>query len=333
MNLEDLKEKHQRNMQVMNVSDVKIRKRKYIPGKATFEFKPKNDWYKSEAKKFYERNPPKDTVWDRILYKDCIQEMQQLPTNSIDLVVADPPFGIDFSGKEEIYNRNERNVVEGYVEVPQEEYDAFTNAWISELPRIMKKTSSAYIFSGWTNLEIVLAAIRKAGLTLINQIIWKYQFGVFTHKKFVTSHYNLLFAVKNPKEYFFNKIDHYPEDVWDIAREYAIREQKNGTKLPSAIVKKCIDYGSKPGALVLDPFMGNGTTAMVAKANYRHFIGFEVNSKLKKIIEYNIASVQPGQDYQSYRARYRAWLKKEEGKLMKKYPKAYKMWKGTLTEK
>jgi len=302
-------------------------KKKYIPGLATFRFKPKRDWYKSTAKRIYERESL-GKKQDLIIYKDCINEMKKLPNEHIDLVIADPPFGIDFSGKEEMYNRDENNVVEGYVEVPQEEYDQFTNAWISELPRIMKRTASAFIVSGWNNLEMVLAAIRLSGLTLVNQIIWKYQFGVFTHRKFVTSHYNILFVVKDPKEYFFNKIDHYPEDVWEIAREYVPKEMKNGTKLPTELVKRFVDYGSKPGALILDPFMGNGTTAMVAKANYRHYIGYEINPLLKKIINENINSVKSGEEYQSYKTRYRNWLKEEEERLSNKYPKAYKIWKG-----
>ena len=74
-------------------------------------------------------------------------------------------------------------------------------------------------FSGWTNLGDILSAVKKSGLVVVNHVIWKYQFGVFTERKFVTSHYHVLFLAKT-KNYYFNKIMHYPLDVWEINRTY-----------------------------------------------------------------------------------------------------------------
>ncbi|MBI2183932.1 MAG: site-specific DNA-methyltransferase [Thaumarchaeota archaeon] len=224
--------------------------------------------------------------------------MRKLPSESVDMVVADPPFGLDFTGKESIYNRDYRLVRDGYKEV-QGDYQQFSERWICELPRIMKKTSSAWIFSGWTNLGDVLNAVRKSGLTLINHIIWKYQFGVFTTKKFVTSHYHILFLVKS-REYYFNKIMHYPLDVWEINRTYRVGEQKNSTKLPEELIIRCIDFTTRPGHLVLDPFMGNGTTAVAAKGTFRHYLGFELNKTMRDVIDANVGSVRLGQFYIPY---------------------------------
>jgi len=311
---------------MMSEGETEEKRRKYIPGLALFRFEPKPDWSIKQAQKFYDDKQAKGLELDSIIYGDCIEGMKLLPTKSIDQIIADPPFGIKFTGKEQMYNRVDRNVVDGYVEVPQEEYDQFTYAWISELPRIMKDTSTAYIFSGWTNLELVLAAARRAKLKLINHIIWKYQFGVFTQKKFVTSHYHLLLLAKNENNYFFNKVIHYPQDVWNIKREYHHKQEKNGTKLPSELVQKCLDFGSKPGDLILDPFMGNGTTAEVAKANFRHFIGFEINSKLKKVIDQNIQKTAVGGDYKPYKERAKIWLDENINWLAAKYKRAYKIW-------
>ena len=88
---------------------------------------------------------------DQIYYSDCIQGLQLLAAESDDLEIADPPFGIDFSGREALYNRDRQNVTEGYVEV-QCDYAEFTRKWIAELPRLMDSHASAYIFSGWSNL-------------------------------------------------------------------------------------------------------------------------------------------------------------------------------------
>jgi site-specific DNA-methyltransferase (adenine-specific) len=281
----------------------RTRKNKYIANLAALQFKPTMDWTIDEARRMYENTPSLSAIeLDRVYFSDCIAGMRKLPSESVDCVVADPPFGLSFTGKEAIYNRDDRFVRSGYREV-KGDYSSFSKKWIAELPRIMKEESSAWIFSGWTNLVDILNAAREAGLLLVNHVIWKYQFGVFTQRKFVTSHYHVLFLAKS-ENYFFNKINHYPLDVWEINRTYRKGEVKNGTKLPEELVQKCLDYTTRPGDIVLDPFMGNGTTAVVAKGSFRHFLGFELNKSMKEVIEKNLASVKlEGQFYTPYSER------------------------------
>lgn len=280
---------------------IKIRKKKYIPHLAEFYFEPEFNWSHDEAYELY-RKSEKDS-YNKIFYKDCVGGMDLIEPESIDVIVADPPFGIDFSGKESIYNRNAENIVSDYKEVSMN-YREFSLNWIKKLPKILKKTGSAFIVSGWTNLEYVLEAVRKANLELINHIIWKYQFGPFTSRKWVSSHYHIIWAVKNPKNYFYHRISHYNLDIWDdIQRTYKAREKKNGTKLPVELVQRMIDFTTKPGDVVFDPFMGNGTTAVAAKLNYRHFLGFELNNNMKSIIESNINQAKLGDMYIPYNER------------------------------
>jgi site-specific DNA-methyltransferase (adenine-specific) len=213
---------------------------------------------------------------DTLYEGDALTLLPQVPDGAVDLIVTDPPFAIDFKAQRLNYNRTGSNVLEGYQEIPEEEYGEFTRRWIEEAARVLSPTGSMYIFSGWNRLRDILEGIDTAGLTTVNHLIWKYQFGVFTKKKYVTSHYHILFVVKDPKRYTFNKIDHYPEDVWVINREYWKGRKKTPTKLPSELVKKILSYSSNPGDLVLDPFLGSGTVAVVAQQEGRHFFGFEV---------------------------------------------------------
>jgi site-specific DNA-methyltransferase (adenine-specific) len=83
-------------------------------------------------------------------------------------------------------------------------------------------------------------------------------------------------VVKDPKQYTFNKVDHYAEDVWVINREYWKGKIKTPTKLPSEIIKKILLYSSNHGDLVFDPFLGSGTVAIVSQTEGRHFLGFEI---------------------------------------------------------
>jgi site-specific DNA-methyltransferase (adenine-specific) len=298
----------------------KGRTKRYIPNLAEFYFKPTFDWTREEAERLYtkSKSPSSRIELDSIKFEDCVSGMKNLPDGSIDLVIADPPFGIDFDGKSSVYNRDERLVIEGYEE-SNESYYEFTAKWLAELPRIMKPESSAYVFSGWTNLDAVLEGARNAGLETLNHLIWHYPFGVYTKKRFVTSHYHIVLLVKNPRKYFFNKIENYPEDVWTVKRQYRTGLTKNATKLPLEVVSRCIDFSSRPGDIILDPFMGNGTTAVAAKLNLRRFLGFEINEKLRSLLEKEITSVKPGDRYVPYSER----LPTIE-ELAEIYPKAYR---------
>jgi len=213
---------------------------------------------------------------DRIHEGDALDLLPQVPEGTVDLIITDPPFAIDFRAQRLNYNRKGANVLEGYREIPEAEYGAFTRQWMAEAARVLAPTGSMYVFSGWNRLRDILEGLDAAGLTTVNHLIWKYQFGVFTKKKYVTSHYHILFVVKDPKKYTFNKLDHYPEDVWTIQREYWKGKMKTPTKLPREIVRKILLYSSNPGDLVLDPFLGSGTVAVVAQQEGRHFLGFEV---------------------------------------------------------
>jgi len=225
-----------------------------------------------------EKNSDKFKI-NNIYAGNCIDLMQYIPSQTCDLIVTDPPFAIDFKKQKLNYNRKESNVLEGYIEIPKKDYGNFTISWIKQAYRILKNTGSMYVFSGWNNLKDILNAIDLVGFHTINHIIWKYQFGVYTKRRYVTSHYHILFVAVHPKLYKFNKIEKYPEDVWVINREYWSGKFKTPTKLPMQLVKKIILFSSNKGDLIVDPFIGSGTVAVAAKMLNRNFLGFEIAEK------------------------------------------------------
>lgn len=223
---------------------------------------------------------------------DCIQGMKLIPDETIDLVITDPPFAIDFKAKRSNYNRNSNRVLEGYNEIPQKEYYPFTLNWMKEVYRILKETGSMYVFSGWNNLKHILNALDEVGFITVNHIIWKYQFGVVTNRKYITSHYHCLYVCKNEqrRKFYpyaryrkeakdsFGKSLHYQdkEDVWYIPREYWTGDIKTPTKLPAELIKKILQYSSEENDIVLDPFLGSGQVAVVSKMMNRQYLGFEI---------------------------------------------------------
>ena len=213
---------------------------------------------------------------DAIYHGDALSLLPRVPSGSVDLIITDPPFAIDFTAQKGNYNRSGDRVLEGYREVPRDEYLPFSLAWLREARRVLKEDGSMYVFSGWNQLKDILIALDECGFATINHLIWKYQFGVYTKRKFVTSHYHVLFVAKNPKTYTFHKQDHYPEDVLVINREYWKGRKKTPTKLPAELVEKLVQYSSDEGDLVLDPFLGSGAVAVAAKRLGRRYIGFEI---------------------------------------------------------
>jgi site-specific DNA-methyltransferase (adenine-specific) len=199
------------------------------------------------------------------------------------LIIADPPFGIGFKSNMQTYNRDEDSI--GYVEVSPKEYSSFIHSLLSLSKKALTDDGSMYIFSSWNNLKTVLNEIEEAGFHILNHIIWKYQFGVYTKKKFVSSHYHILLLVKNPKNYTFNKQKDYDEDVWTFKRKYNFRTKTAGNELPTELVKKCILTSSNKGDLVLDPVLGSGTTIKACIETSRQCIGIELNKDLIKRIK------------------------------------------------
>ena len=232
---------------------------------------------------------------NKIYNQDCIKGMDIIPDGVVDLIITDPPFAINFKAKKANYNRTSSRVLEGYKEIEQEDYYEFTLNWMKQCFRILKETGSMYVFSGWNNLRDILNAIEELGFITVNHIIWKYQFGVVTNRRYVSSHYHCLFICKNDKKRKFFPYErfakdakdekggslHYQdkEDVWQIKREYWNGEVKTPTKLPAEIIKKILQHSSEKNDLIFDPFLGSGQTAVVSKMENRNYVGFEIVKK------------------------------------------------------
>ena len=255
---------------------------------------------------------------------DCIKLMQEFPDSCVDLVITDPPFGIGFeafgAGKNHSYNRDANQVLRGYNEVSDVDYGKFTKAWLSEATRMLKETGSMYIFSGYNNLKDILIAIDECNLFTVNHLVWKYGFGVVTHKKYVTSHYHCLYVCKDDDKRIFYPYCRFKkeektdtggsarykdiEDVWSIDREYWRNVLKTPTKLPRRLIEKILAYSSKEGDVVMDPFLGSGQTAVVSKLNGRKYVGFEIVPDYFKFIskrldtgKYLLTEYELEQDY------------------------------------
>jgi len=237
--------------------------------------------------------------------------IRHLPDNSVDLIITDPPYGINGDQLHAHYNRDEHFVVGQYIEVPAARYKAFSREWIAQAERVLRPGGQLYVVSGYTHLHHVLNALRQTSLREINHIIWKYNFGVYTSTKFVSSHYHVLYYAKPGGKRTFNLQSRFSttekhaaggsanyrdrEDVWIINREYKRGQQKNKNELPRALLQKMLQYSSREADVVCDFFMGSCSTAAVAIGLNRRFIGFELSKPTFDRFVPQIKQVVPGE--------------------------------------
>ena len=214
---------------------------------------------------------------------------EHVADNSVDLIFTDPPYGIKGDELDVHYNRDESNVVPGYVDIPLTEYAKFSHDWIRECSRVLRPGGSIYIVSGYTNLHHILNALHATDLKQVNHIIARYSFGVSTKNKFVSSHYHVLFWCKPDKgkqRRVFNSNWKYTDQkdsyhdrltVQDMPRAHNPGVIKNKNQLNEEFIQKFIMYSSNRGDTVLDCFGGGFTTGRTALRWGRKFIGFELN--------------------------------------------------------
>ncbi len=283
---------------------------------------------------------------------DCIEGCKKLiKDNSVDLIITDPPYGINGDKLHKHYNRNENFVLDGYIEIPQEKYLEFSKEWIKQAERILRPGGSIYIISGYTNLIDILISLKETSLIEVNHLIWKYNFGVYTTKKYISSHYHILYYVKPGGKVTFDTFCRYGneekdyqngslnyrdrEDVWIINREYKPGIKKNKNELPKSLLTKIIQYSSNQGDIVCDLFLGSFSTAKVAIGLNRTAIGFE---KSKIAFDYQInavSTVKQGELLEKLKKPIHAfiknqgkeWTKEEIKKVWERYKQLFPTYK------
>ena len=228
-----------------------------------------------------------------------------------DLIIADPPFNIRFDKSSHEYGSMEYKLYRD--DMSPAEYLEFSRRWVDLCHDAMADHGSMYVVSGWTNLVHILTAIESSAFHMLNHIIWRYTWGVYTQKRFVTSHYHVLLLVRDPKAYTFNRLERYQEDVWDdgpgveedgrphrgeerwedgdvwFFPEYnrgndPDRIKGHPCQLPVKLLRKMVLVSSNEGDLVGDVFSGSGGTILAARQTGRRVVGFEVDPDYEEVI-------------------------------------------------
>jgi len=250
-------------------------------------------------------------VENTIIKGDCIEKLKEFPENSIDLIFADPPYNLQLQG--ELWRPNQTKVdavTDDWDKYDSfEVYDEFSNAWIKECKRVLKPTGTIWIIGSYHNIFRVGKIMQDVGLWILNDILWikTNPMPNFKGTRFNNAHETLIWASKNQdSRYTFNykslKIvndDKQMRSDWYIPiclGEERIRingEKAHSTQKPEELLHRIIISTSKTGDVILDPFMGSGTTGAIAKRLGRKYIGIEREEKYIKIANDRIAKEKP----------------------------------------
>lgn len=208
---------------------------------------------------------------DVIYNEDCLEGMKKLPDGSIDLIVTDPPYKTtprgSFGGTGGIL-KDELNM-KGKVFVHN---NITIHDWIGELYRVLKESGHCYIMCNNTNLNEFLTQIKKAEFNIFKTLIWKKD-NCITNQYYMDSHEYIIFCRKG-KAVKINNCG--TKSVLEIANP---KNKIHPTEKPIKLMEILIENSSNPGDIVLDPFLGSGTTTVAAVNTNRHYIGFELDEK------------------------------------------------------
>ena len=249
----------------------------------------------------------------RIIVGDCIAEMAALPAGCADLVFADPPYNLQLQGDLRRPDDSRVDAVDDAWDkfASFEAYDAFTRAWLMACRRLMKPSGTLWVIGSYHNIFRVGAALQDLGFWILNDVIWRKANPMpnFRGRRFTNAHETLIWAAREPnaRGYTFNyeALKFGNDDVqmrsdWTIplcTGEERLKtpdgKKLHPTQKPEALLARVILSASRPGDLVLDPFLGSGTSAAVAKRLGRRFIGIERDSAYAQAAHTRIAGIDP----------------------------------------
>lgn len=251
---------------------------------------------------------------DDIYLQDCVEAMNAMPTNSIDMVIADPPYNVskggnwkwDNSVKLPGFGGDWSKVMEEWDDMPLGEYFKFTISWLAALKRVVKPTGSFWIHGTYHNIGIINFALQMLEIEIINEVVWykRNSFPNLSGRRLTASHETILWAhTGGPKgrKYHFSyeaaKELECPEDqlkkagkqmrtVWDIPnnkKKIELAFGKHPTQKPVRLLRRMLEISTKPEDILLVPFAGAGSDCVAAQELGLHFLGFETDKEFVEI--------------------------------------------------
>ncbi|MGF1650314.1 MAG: site-specific DNA-methyltransferase [Hyphomicrobiaceae bacterium] len=249
---------------------------------------------------------------DRVVEGDCLEVLASLPSASVDLVFADPPYNLQLTGD---LLRPNNTRVDGVHQAWDKfstfaEYDAFSRAWLTECRRLLKPDGALWVIGSYHNVFRLGTALQDLGFWLQNDVIWLKHNPMpnFRGKRFTNAHETLIWAARDQRSrvtFNYEAMKVFNDDVqmrsdWMLPICSGPERLKDDTgrkahptQKPEALLMRVLVATTNRGDLVLDPFFGTGTTGAVAKRLGRHWIGIERDADYARASRERIDAVRP----------------------------------------
>jgi modification methylase len=236
----------------------------------------------------------------RILDGDCVEAMRSLPSASVDMIFADPPYNLQLGGD---LSRPDGSHVDAVTDHWDQfdsfaAYDAFSRAWLTEARRVLKPNGSLWVIGSYHNIFRLGAMLQDMGFWILNDIVWRKANPMpnFKGTRFTNAHETLIWCSMGEKaKYTFNyRAMKTLNDELQMRSDWVLpicggqeRLKKGGHKVhptqkPEALLYRVMLATTNKGDVVLDPFFGTGTTGAVARRLGREWIGCERESAYRE---------------------------------------------------
>lgn len=221
----------------------------------------------------------------QLLHGDCLELMKNIPDGSVDAIITDPPYKVITGGK----NGKKGNPSGILTENKQlmKEIPLFSE-WINKCYSLLKKQSHAYFMTNLLNLKEMMQEVENAGFYIHNLLVWEK--GNVTPNKWYMKNCEYIIFCKKGKSKFINNCGS------KTVHKYKTNKQTNHpTEKPISLMEFYIKNSTNENEIVLDPFMGSGTTGVACVNTNRNFIGIEMDDKYFEIAKKRIndALIQP----------------------------------------
>lgn len=260
-------------------------------------------------------------ILNKTVVSNLFDVVDYLPQAFADLIIIDPPYNLsrDFHGFR-------------FKATDEESYLNYLHSWFPKIVSTLKPNGSLYLCGDWKNTS-VLQQIMSEHLTILNRITWQREKGRGAKKNWKNAMEDIWFGVKNPTDYYFDveavKMKRqviapyrkdgkpkdweetnqgnfrltYPSNFWDdisIPFWSMPENTDHPTQKPEKLIAKLILASCPPNGIVFDPFLGSGTTSVVAKKLNRNFTGIEMNEEYALWAEKRLYSCEQFPEIQGY---------------------------------
>ncbi|MDX1738317.1 MAG: site-specific DNA-methyltransferase [Alphaproteobacteria bacterium] len=255
---------------------------------------------------------------NEVLLGDCIELLKSLPDESVDMVFADPPYNLQLKGELHRPNNSKVDAVDDEWDKFSSfaSYDQFTNEWMREARRVLKKDGTIWVIGSYHNIFRVGSAMQDLDFWILNDVVWVKTNPMpnFKGRRFTNAHETMIWASKSEKSKYTFNYDAMKamNDDLQMRSDWVLPICSGGERLkgddgkkahptqkPESLLHRVIIASTNPGDVILDPFSGTGTTAAVAKRLGRQYIALEREQSYYDVSQKRLASVAVAADLEA----------------------------------